>query len=277
MSSLADLVAQSKKDYENEKERLRQGLGPVDKPENARKRKRKDTWNANLRRSDSDVKSSTGLASKWAISAEEDALIRKSLQRKARLYNNMHKHGSDMMLTAQQANMLLVDFDRKFADGHFDPHEKASDDELGVKEDPFIEVIDEFGRSRTIRTSHRMHYARPEEDLELPQPEQVIRGDHMQRFKPDLAKKDLILQGLRRETEAVACELQNDGRRGNTTSIEIEPLQDRQRRFEGLQARRHGIRAPQQEFNRKHDAGRRSSLPPWRRRSAGTQNESVHD
>lgn len=153
--------------------------------------KRKDmTWLSNpgaKDRAKADTVSSSGL------SDYDLERSRKALEKKQRKYNEMFNKGTDMALTGQAADDMLVDFDRKWAEGHrregdieqdFLPNDEEDDD------NSMIEIQDEFGRARYIRKCDALVHERP--IVENQQPEGLIRGPHLQHFNPDVAKKDAI-------------------------------------------------------------------------------------
>lgn len=113
---------------------------------------------------------------------------RKALERKEREYKRMYSKGTDMALTGDAADNLLVNFDRKWAEGH--RQGSSDEDEPNDEEDPFIEIQDEFGRTRQVRKSEALRHERPV--IENERPATLIHGPHLQRFNPDAAKKDAI-------------------------------------------------------------------------------------
>lgn len=155
---------------------------------------KKSKWASN--RGSKERAKDEGKHSGSGLSAYDLERSRKALERKEREYNRMFNKGTDMALTGDAADNLLIDFDRKWAEGHRQDEsssegaggvdDRASDDE----EDPFIEVQDEFGRTRRIRKSEALMHERPV--LVNARPENLIYGPHLQRFDPDEQKKDAI-------------------------------------------------------------------------------------
>lgn len=117
---------------------------------------------------------------------------RKALERKQREYKRMFNKGTDMALTGDAADNLLIDFDRKWAEGH--RQDESSEEEKQLlsddEEDPMIEIQDEFGRARRIRKSEALIHEKPV--VENAKPQGLIYGPHLQKFNPDEQKKDAI-------------------------------------------------------------------------------------
>lgn len=114
---------------------------------------------------------------------------RNALEIKAREYKRMFNKGTDMVLTGDAADNLMVDFDRKWAEGHRQDDSDERED-VDEEEDPMIEIQDEFGRARQIRKSDALRHERPV--VENERPKNLIYGRHLQGFKPDASKKDAI-------------------------------------------------------------------------------------
>jgi hypothetical protein len=112
---------------------------------------------------------------------------RKAMERKEKEYKKMYNRGTDMALTGDAAENLLIDFDRKWAEGH---RQEESDEEEEDPDDPLIEVEDEFGRTRQIRESEALRHEKPE--VINPRPANLIYGRHLQTFNVDAQRKDEI-------------------------------------------------------------------------------------
>lgn len=115
---------------------------------------------------------------------------KKALEAKAREYKRMFNKGTDMGLTGEAADNLMVDFDRKWAEGHRQEEDSDQEGLVNEDEDPLIEIEDEFGRTRQIRKSDALRHERPV--IENERPQNLIHGPHLQAFKPDASKKDAI-------------------------------------------------------------------------------------
>lgn len=122
---------------------------------------------------------------------------RKALERKEKQYRKMYRRGTDMALEGDAAENLLIDFDRKYAEGHRMQDSSSEDDDARLPEDdeddPVIEVEDEFGRARKIRKSETLRHERPVGgEGPTARPAQLIYGRHLQHFDPDAQRKDEI-------------------------------------------------------------------------------------
>ncbi|KAH9902782.1 hypothetical protein C8Q73DRAFT_634712 [Cubamyces lactineus] len=96
------------------------------------------------------------------------------LERKARVYDKLRK-GKSGGLDDKQYGALLVDFEQKGIDPHYSSDSDDVDESLtvpvppeGEEDDPIMEYLDEYGRTRTARRSEipRERLPRPEEDEE---------------------------------------------------------------------------------------------------------------
>ncbi|KAI0064787.1 hypothetical protein BV25DRAFT_1869048 [Artomyces pyxidatus] len=89
---------------------------------------------------------------------------RAALERKAQMYNRIQK-GDFSGLSDAQIDALLVDFDAK-ADDPYQPDSDDEDESLNVpkpftEDDPVIDYVDEFGRSRQAPRSEVPHHLLP--------------------------------------------------------------------------------------------------------------------
>lgn len=102
---------------------------------------------------------------KEAPSDDRLAASRAKLQRKARAYAQMQEGRA-----AGHAAEGLVDWDLKTDDGVHDAASDASDDDRPASppaddpDDPLVEHVDEFGRTRMVRRSEQPRAPTPEED-----------------------------------------------------------------------------------------------------------------
>ncbi|CAG8588502.1 5534_t:CDS:2 [Paraglomus brasilianum] len=75
---------------------------------------------------------------------------RKAMERKAKLYDKLRKHGIEDDTLAEE---VLVDFDSKPRDDSSDADEGAEKKDDQSVNDPWVEYVDEFGRTRVVRKS----------------------------------------------------------------------------------------------------------------------------
>ncbi|PKY45287.1 hypothetical protein RhiirA4_419720 [Rhizophagus irregularis] len=101
---------------------------------------------------------------------------RAAMERKAKLYDHLSKTGiSDEILSEE----VLVDFDRKAWE---QPSEDEPTKEKNKSEDPWVEYIDEFGRTRVARKS------------EVPKSESPVIGPTIPSDDNEMIPEDLLLQ-----------------------------------------------------------------------------------
>jgi hypothetical protein len=93
------------------------------------------------------------------VSTNELAQSRRALERKALEYERL-KRGWAKDLTDEQREEILVDFDTKYLDAAL--NEEFSDGEM---DESFIEVTDEFGRTRKIQENRMLRPLTPERIL----------------------------------------------------------------------------------------------------------------
>lgn len=157
---------------------------------------------------------------------------RKALERKEKEYRKMFNRGTDMGLSGDAADNLLIDFDRKWAEGH--RQEDSSDDASMPSDDendPLIEVEDEFGRLKRVRKSQALRHERP--NISNPRPANLIYGRHLQTFNPDARKKDEIWAEEEASKE-VHYDPNFEIRQRGTGYINLGRGQDRQDRMNDL-------------------------------------------
>ena len=92
------------------------------------------------------------------VTTNELATSRRALERKAREYERL-KRGWAKDLTDEQRENILVDFDAKYAEMPLS--EESSDGE----DEPMIESVDEFGRTRMVRQTRLPRLPTPEREL----------------------------------------------------------------------------------------------------------------
>jgi hypothetical protein len=99
------------------------------------------------------------------------------LERKAKIYEKLRK-GKSGGLTDKQYEALLVDFDSRGPDDHFESDSDDVDESLTVPQqpqdddDPIIEYEDEFGRQRTGRRSEVPRHLLPRSEDTGPIPDE---------------------------------------------------------------------------------------------------------
>ncbi len=128
------------------------------------------------------------------LSADEFQASKLALEKKAKRYERMRKFGEDMTLEGEAADNLMVDFDRKWAEADSDEEFVESDHGLGPEDqdgsDPFVEIVDDFGRTRQVRQSQAPVVFR----AEAVAPRNIIYGpNYMPTFNPDEEKAAEIL------------------------------------------------------------------------------------
>ncbi|CCG84093.1 protein of unknown function [Taphrina deformans PYCC 5710] len=178
-----------------------------------------------------------GKKTDFDLSDYDLARSRKALERKQREYRRMFNKGTDMALTGDAADNLLIDFDRKWAEGH--RQEASSDDDRQLlsddEEDPMMEIQDEFGRARRIRKSEVLIHEKPV--VQNAKPQGLIYGPHLQRFNPDAQKKDAIW-----EEEKASREVHYDPafevRQRGAGYINLGRGEERRERMEDLESTR---------------------------------------
>ncbi|KAG4305830.1 hypothetical protein PORY_000740 [Pneumocystis oryctolagi] len=123
-----------------------------------------------------------------------------ALKQKAIKYEMMRRGAHDMNVKGLAAENLLVDFDKKWAEQQeLDTSSSSESNETDEENNPWIEYIDEFGRTRTIRKIDLPRQATPEQDTV---PENLIYGDFIQTFNPDKEKIQEILERPEESLEA---------------------------------------------------------------------------
>jgi hypothetical protein len=91
------------------------------------------------------------------VTTNELATSRRALERKAVEYERL-KRGWAKDLTDEQRENILVDFDAKYA-------EMSSDEDSDEGEDePMVETVDEFGRTRMVRQTRLARPSTPERE-----------------------------------------------------------------------------------------------------------------
>lgn len=229
---LAGALSAAKADFESK--RSRASSQRADKLSSGERktdsgRKQKSKWLSNPgaeKRARLESTSSSGLSE---IDLQRS---RKALERKEREYKRMFNKGTDMALTGDAAENLMVDFDRKWAEGH--RQELSSEDEqnpLDEDEDPMIDIQDEFGRTRKIRKSEALLHEKPVVENERPQ--SLIYGHHIQRFNPDAEKKNAIWAEEEASRE-IHYDPNFDLRQRGTGYINLGSGQDRKLRMDNL-------------------------------------------
>ncbi|CAG8532865.1 5773_t:CDS:2 [Funneliformis mosseae] len=110
---------------------------------------------------------------------------RAAMERKAKLYDHLRKTGiSDDRL----AEEVLVDFDRKMWE---QPSDEPTEDK-GKDEDPWVEYVDEFGRTRLARKS------------QVPKIESPIAGPTLPTVDDELISEETLLEQVRKRWEETA-------------------------------------------------------------------------
>ncbi|RIA98753.1 hypothetical protein C1645_812442 [Glomus cerebriforme] len=111
---------------------------------------------------------------------------RSAMERKAKLYDHLSKTGITDDVLAEE---VLVDFDRK-------AWEQPSEDELtkdkSKSEDPWVEYVDEFGRTRVARKS------------QVPKIESPVIGPTIPDGDSELSSEEMLLEQVRQRWEEAA-------------------------------------------------------------------------
>ncbi|CAI2184757.1 5149_t:CDS:2 [Funneliformis geosporum] len=111
---------------------------------------------------------------------------RAAMERKAKLYDHLRKTGiSDDRL----AEEVLVDFDRKIWE---QPSDDKSTENKGKGEDPWVEYVDEFGRTRLARKS------------QIPKIESPVTGPTLPIVEDELISEETLLEQVRQRWEETA-------------------------------------------------------------------------
>lgn len=120
----------------------------------------------------------------WAkVNTRTAESIEAKLKRKAEIYDKLQR-GKTGGLSSAQLDNLLVDFDSK-DDEKSSSEESASDDDTNAgPDDPLVEIMDEFGRTRQVRRSEvpREYQSKPEQSSETEGDHTVLRGRHINHF-----------------------------------------------------------------------------------------------
>ncbi|KAJ3755473.1 hypothetical protein EV360DRAFT_85880 [Lentinula raphanica] len=124
--------------------------------------------------------------------------IRSSLEAKAQIYDKL-KRGKTGGLSEKQIEALPVDFvppDNWESDSD-DVDESLSVPTINNENDPFVEYVDEFGRTRTARKSEVPRQAKLDEEVGDDEDEGVIRNpqvlqNHFPTFQPDEERRTQI-------------------------------------------------------------------------------------
>ncbi|KAJ3988910.1 hypothetical protein F5890DRAFT_1488747 [Lentinula detonsa] len=102
-----------------------------------------------------------------------------SLERKSKKYTQLIQ-GKTAGLNEKQMEALLVDFDAKGIDSNWESDSDDVDESLTVPthdgDDPMVEYIDEYGRTRTARKSEVPRQAKLDEEIQEDDDEGVIRN-----------------------------------------------------------------------------------------------------
>ncbi|KAJ3999469.1 hypothetical protein F5050DRAFT_1737916 [Lentinula boryana] len=102
-----------------------------------------------------------------------------SLERKSKKYTQLIQ-GKTAGLNEKQMEALLVDFDAKGIDSNWESDSDDVDESLTVptrdEDDPMVEYIDEYGRTRMARKSEVPRQAKLDEEIEEDDDEGVIRN-----------------------------------------------------------------------------------------------------
>ncbi|KTW25703.1 hypothetical protein T552_03315 [Pneumocystis carinii B80] len=123
---------------------------------------------------------------------------RTALKRKAIQYQMMKRGAHDMSIKGVMAENLLVDFDRKWAEHQELETSSSSESEVDEENNPWVEYIDEFGRTRKVRKVDLPRAITPEEEI----PKNIIYGDFIQPFNPDEELVQKILEEPDESAEA---------------------------------------------------------------------------
>jgi hypothetical protein len=94
------------------------------------------------------------------VTTGEFATSKRALERKAVEYEKLRR-GWNKDLTEEQRENILVDFDTKYAEVDDD------DDEEDEFEEPLVEVVDEFGRTRMVKQTRMLRPPTPEQEFAL--------------------------------------------------------------------------------------------------------------
>ncbi|ORY87909.1 hypothetical protein BCR37DRAFT_16432 [Protomyces lactucae-debilis] len=159
---------------------------------------------------------------------------KRALELKAAKYEQMRTKGTDMLLSARDAEELMVDFDRKHYEGHDDAY--TSDVSLRSDADPWVEIEDEFGRTRTIRQSETVTSV----PTSLPKKAQsLIYGPYIQHFAVDSQRKDEIWKEAEQDTGETHYDPNWELRTKGTGYLNLGSGEARVERMQNLQDLRH--------------------------------------
>ncbi|KAG9285389.1 hypothetical protein G9A89_010864 [Geosiphon pyriformis] len=123
---------------------------------------------------------------------------RLALQRKAKLYDRLKKTGIEDEKLAEE---ILVDFDRKISEQPFDNDLDTEEND----DDPWVEYIDEYGRTRVTRKSQ------VPKELSPPPKSLAGDGDGDGDEQPTMMSKDMYMEQERRRWEEEALAEINNG------------------------------------------------------------------
>ncbi|KAJ3734285.1 hypothetical protein DFJ43DRAFT_1137554 [Lentinula guzmanii] len=102
-----------------------------------------------------------------------------ALERKSKKYTQLIQ-GKTAGLNEKQMEALLVDFDAKGIDSNWESDSDDVDESLTVpthdEDDPMVDYIDEYGRTRTARKSEVPRQAKLDEEIQEDDDEGVIRN-----------------------------------------------------------------------------------------------------
>ncbi|KAG5437697.1 hypothetical protein PCANB_000734 [Pneumocystis canis] len=184
-ASSIDLLAELSRVRDKfEQEKLRK----PDKNENTYESKKKLSEKSNIRLDSTEFKNK--LNQQEDILGLEIQASKTALKRKAIQYEMMRRGAHDMNIKGPAAENLLVDFDKKWAEQE---HETSSSSESEIDEEnnPWVEYIDEFGRTRMVRKVNLPANVMLEQKTV---PENIIYGDFIQPFNPDEEQIRKILE-----------------------------------------------------------------------------------
>ncbi|CAG8497185.1 5793_t:CDS:10 [Ambispora leptoticha] len=124
-----------------------------------------------------------------------------ALEKKAKLYDKLKKTGIEDETLAEE---ILVDFDRKAFEEVSDDNDKDENDKQDEKneEDPWVEYVDEFGRTRVARKSQVPKEPSPP----LPSSSNNMSLEDDNEYQPTMMSADMYMEQERLRWEKEALE-----------------------------------------------------------------------
>ncbi|KTW29148.1 uncharacterized protein T551_02422 [Pneumocystis jirovecii RU7] len=184
------------------------------------------------------------------IEASKAALKRKAIQ-----YEMMRRGAHDMNIKGATVENLLVDFDRKWAEQQeFVTNSSSESSETDEENNPWVEYVDEFGRTRTIRKIDLPRDITPEQETI---PENIIYGDFIQTFNPDKEQIQKILEEPEESLETFYDSKKEIRTKGVGFYQFSEDVQKRKKQREALEAEHKLTELMKQNLEQAYDKRKR--------------------